>query len=184
MVEDITEMLSGNPCSYDEDDELHGQSSISSNSDSESSSSDLTEDATSSPNPPPSLKMSSLPSRLESKGPLYELSSLMEQLPVKKGLSNFYQGKSQSFTSLSDVKCVEDLAKKESPYRRKTMKPCKSYGGIDEAQRSSRAPGPCSKTIMKKPSRSPCATMLATSHSNSFLSRPPRSPVNKDLCDK
>ncbi|KAH9306106.1 hypothetical protein KI387_010510, partial [Taxus chinensis] len=36
-----------------------------------------------------------------------------------KGLSNFYAGKSQSFSCLADVKGVEELAKPEQSYKRK-----------------------------------------------------------------
>lgn len=46
----------------------------------------------------------------------------------RRGLSKYYQGKSQSFTSLSRAMSIEDLAKKETPYRKK-MKSCRSYGG-------------------------------------------------------
>jgi hypothetical protein len=42
----------------------------------------------------------------------------------RRGLSKFYQGKSQSFTSLTNVKSLEDFAKPESPYNKKL----KSYG--------------------------------------------------------
>ncbi|KAL8102491.1 uncharacterized protein LOC141678616 [Apium graveolens] len=59
-------------------------------------------------------------------GPLYELSELMDHLPIKRGLSNFFKGKSQSFTSLASVKSLEDLAKKENPYKKK-VKPCNRY---------------------------------------------------------
>ncbi|PON67866.1 hypothetical protein PanWU01x14_100340 [Parasponia andersonii] len=38
------------------------------------------------------------------------------QLSMKKGLSKYYQGKARTFTSLSDVKCVQDLSKKEIPF--------------------------------------------------------------------
>ncbi|KAI3978161.1 hypothetical protein MKX01_012992 [Papaver californicum] len=65
-------------------------------------------------------------------GPLYELSDLMATLPIKRGLSKHFQGKSQSFTSLSNVSSLEDLVKKESSYviRKKMMiKTSKSYGG-------------------------------------------------------
>ncbi|MFX9846270.1 hypothetical protein ABTP16_10390 [Acinetobacter baumannii] len=79
----------------------------------ESSSEDLTDDASSSSS---------------NSGPLYELADLMAQLPIKRGLSKFDHGKSQTFGSLSNVKSLEDLAKKESCYSRR-MKPCKSYGG-------------------------------------------------------
>ncbi|KAL3625418.1 hypothetical protein CASFOL_030872 [Castilleja foliolosa] len=61
-------------------------------------------------------------------GPLFELSELMAQLPMKEGLSKYYNGKSQTFVSLACVSSVEDLVKKESCYS-KRMKTCKSYGG-------------------------------------------------------
>ncbi|KAM6601545.1 protein OXIDATIVE STRESS 3 [Cannabis sativa] len=100
--------------------------STSSNRSSLSSSSDLVDDASSSPS-------SSGSSSHDHNGPLYELSELMSQLPIKRGLSKFFQGKSQSFTSLSKVLSIEDLAKKENPYNiRRKMKACKSYaGGLD-----------------------------------------------------
>ncbi|OIW15959.1 hypothetical protein TanjilG_04494 [Lupinus angustifolius] len=63
-----------------------------------------------------------------SNGPLYELSELMNHLPIKRGLSMFYQGKAQSFTSLAMVESVEDLPKKCTSHRER-MKSCKSYGG-------------------------------------------------------
>ncbi|XP_071693516.1 uncharacterized protein [Rutidosis leptorrhynchoides] len=57
---------------------------------------------------------------------LGDMSDLLQQLPSKKGLSKHFQGKSQSFTSLSKVLCLEDLAKPENPYNKK-LKSCKSY---------------------------------------------------------
>ncbi|KAK3218567.1 hypothetical protein Dsin_012537 [Dipteronia sinensis] len=72
----------------------------------------------SSPSPPPQKHFT--------KGdPLLDMSSLLHQLPFKRGLSKHYQGKSQSFTSLSEVTCVEDLAKVENPIN-KRLKSCKS----------------------------------------------------------
>ncbi|KAL2928979.1 ATP-dependent RNA helicase dbp3 [Bienertia sinuspersici] len=90
-------------------------SSASFSSSSSSSSSDLMEDATS-----PCTSSSS------SNGPLYQLSDLMDKLPIKKGLSKYYEGKSESFTSLACVESLEDLAKRENPYKRK-IKLCKNY---------------------------------------------------------
>ncbi|PPR98137.1 hypothetical protein GOBAR_AA22528 [Gossypium barbadense] len=60
-------------------------------------------------------------------GPLFHLSELMAQLPIKRGLSKYFQGKSQTFTSLSSVNTVEELAKKETPFYRKKLKACKSH---------------------------------------------------------
>ncbi|KAI5662731.1 hypothetical protein M9H77_22054 [Catharanthus roseus] len=107
-------------------------SSSSSSSSSYSSSSDLVEDAES---PPSNF------------GPLFELSELMNQLPIKRGLSKFYQGKSQSFTSLAKARSIEDLAKKVSPNYNRRMKSCKSYGGFEGRKFGPKA------TITKKSSK-------------------------------
>ncbi|KAH0672623.1 hypothetical protein KY290_026635 [Solanum tuberosum] len=44
-------------------------------------------------------------------GPLYELSQLMAQLPIKRGLSKYYEGKSRSFGRLGSVMSLQDVAK-------------------------------------------------------------------------
>ncbi|XP_055831307.1 protein OXIDATIVE STRESS 3-like [Solanum dulcamara] len=62
---------------------------------------------------------SSPASRNSSDGALSDLSTLMAQLPIKRGLSEYYDGKSESFTCLARVTSVEDLPKKESRYTRK-----------------------------------------------------------------
>ncbi|RZC50108.1 hypothetical protein C5167_018536 [Papaver somniferum] len=66
-------------------------------------------------------------------GPLFELSDLMEHLPIKRGLSKHFDGKSQSFTSLSNVNCLEDLAKGGIHFRKKkSSSRSNSYGdGLD-----------------------------------------------------
>ncbi|XP_073279114.1 protein OXIDATIVE STRESS 3-like [Primulina huaijiensis] len=87
---------------------------------SSTSSSELADDASS-----PSSSSDSTSPQL---GPLFELAELMSQLPIKRGLSKYYHGKSQTFGSLASVKNLEDLAKKESSYMER-MKSCKSYGG-------------------------------------------------------
>ncbi|KAI3932092.1 hypothetical protein MKW92_032175 [Papaver armeniacum] len=97
-----------------------------------------------------------------SNGPLYGLSDLMATLPIKRGLSKHFQGKSQSFTSLADVSCIEDLVKKESGYGRKKMmiKTCKSYGGGLDIQK---------KVISKKNNKSSSAPR--------FIGSPRRPPL-------
>lgn len=129
-----------------------------------SSSLDTTDDASSS-------------SPSSSDGALYDLSSLMSQLPIKRGLSKFYQGKSQSFTSLSRVTSLEDLAKKESPYKRR-MKSCKSYGAGLDSYKSYTLP---KATILKKASRSSSFLAFSTNGKASFInrSRPPLIPVQE-----
>ncbi|KAF8388880.1 hypothetical protein HHK36_025561 [Tetracentron sinense] len=128
-----------------------------------SSSSDLVEDASSS--------SSSLLN-----GPLYELSELMAQLPIKRGLSKYFQGKSQSFTHISSVRCIEDLAKRESPYKKK-MKSCQSYGGGLGTYKSY-TPKP---TISKKASRGSFSSSLGKRGSFIGSCRPPSIPMQKNF---
>ncbi|KAL7162544.1 hypothetical protein ACSBR2_042939 [Camellia fascicularis] len=130
------------------------------------SSSDMADDASSSS---PSCSPTS-----SSNGPLSDLSDLMTQLPIKRGLSKFYDGKSQSFTSLSRVTSIEDLPKKESPYRRK-MKASKSYGGGLDTYKLHTLPKP---SISKKSSRSSLSSLYFPSRRGSFVSclRPPLIP--------
>lgn len=56
------------------------------------------------------------------KGPLDTMDALEEVLPIKRGISKFYSGKSKSFTSLADassVSSIKDFAKPENPYNKK-----------------------------------------------------------------
>ncbi|KAF3514217.1 hypothetical protein Bca4012_001366 [Brassica carinata] len=93
-----------------------------------------------------------------SNGPLEDLSDLMSHLPIKRGLSKFYEGKSQSFTSLANVKSLEDLMKtglKNRNYgaRRKA----KSTGGmIDQSYKRVYSP---KATISKKATRTPSSVL-------------------------
>ncbi|KAI4379383.1 hypothetical protein MLD38_005691 [Melastoma candidum] len=108
--EDEEEEEEEEDCSVDE------LASVDSNSGS-SFSSELTQDASSSSSASSSFS-----------GPLFEFSDLMANLPIKRGLSRYYDGKSQSFTCLGRATSLEDLIKKDyhSPHK-KRMKPCKSY---------------------------------------------------------
>ncbi|CAL9184785.1 unnamed protein product [Musa acuminata subsp. burmannicoides] len=121
------------------------------------SSSELTDDATSS-----SPRSSSTASQPDSNGSLFDLSSLMAQLPIKRGLSKYYQGKSQSFRSLSDVRCMEDLAKEENPNRKK-MKVCHGIGGLGATPRLYK------KTTSRRASRGSCPSLPARRNRSSPL---------------
>ena len=94
----------------------------------------------------------------------------------RKGLSKYYDGKSQSFACMSEVRCLEDLRKKETPYKR--IKPSRSYVALDEEQECY-MPGPNSRGIAKKPSGNSCASLAARNNSKNMLYRPPPIPVNK-----
>ncbi|PWA81547.1 hypothetical protein CTI12_AA185030 [Artemisia annua] len=95
------------PCSsFEEASTLSNGSSSSLSYFSSSSSLDTLDDASSS-------------SAHSSRSSLYDLSDLMSHLPIKRGLSKFYHGKSDSFTSLARVTSIEDLPKKEKvPYKK------------------------------------------------------------------
>ncbi|KAE9613995.1 hypothetical protein Lal_00016531 [Lupinus albus] len=138
-----------------------------------SSSSELVEDASSS-----TSYLSTSSSSSQSNGPLYELSELMNNLPFKRGLSMFYQGKAQSFTSLARVQSIEDLPKKEKPYRKK-MKSCKSFRVDLDSHRILYSP---KATISKKNSRESSFASLITKRGD-FLrgSRSSSISVQKDF---
>ncbi|KAJ0098734.1 hypothetical protein Patl1_20967 [Pistacia atlantica] len=101
------------------------------------------------------------------KDPLQDMSSLLQQLPSKRGLSKHYQGKSQSFTSLKEVTCLEDLAKPENPYNKK-LKSCKSYAAI-----YNNLPCPPNKSSSQRPSCSKTNNNIGNLLGNR---RPPMDP--------
>ncbi|KAH7653550.1 hypothetical protein IHE45_19G087100 [Dioscorea alata] len=83
------------------------------------------------------------------------MSSLMALLPLKRGLSKHFQGKSKSFTSLGNARSLEDLVKperKRTYKKKKKIKACKSYEGSLNNSKSLTL-SLSSITITKKPSR-------------------------------
>ncbi|CAN6456815.1 unnamed protein product [Victoria cruziana] len=135
-----------------------------------SSASDFMEDAASSP-------PSSVNQLVE--GPLYQMSSLMAQLPFKRGLSKHYEGKSQSFTSLAAVTCLADLAKPENPFN-KRLKSSKSYAGNLDCHKSYPPRGSISKAVSKKSPKGSCGASLIR-RNNSFLSNKPTISTQKNV---
>ncbi|KAH9622081.1 hypothetical protein KSS87_011023 [Heliosperma pusillum] len=153
--------------SFESSSSLSREDSNSSNSSLSSSSSslDYMEDASSSSS--------------SSNGPLFHLSDLIDQLPIKKGLSKYYQGKSESFASLASVENLEDLPKRENPYK-KRMKYCKSFCvGLDvERLTSPKA------TISKKSKGSSFSSLTVRRNcSSNFMAacRLPPVPLHKDF---
>lgn len=101
---------------------------------------------------------------------LFYLISLMDFFfppDYRRGLSKFYNGKSQSFTSLSNARSLEDLAKPGRPCRKK-LKSSMSCGGDLDRQKSL-SPKGCCKTTLKKASRGSLFSLGARS-------RPPIPP--------
>ncbi|CAM0882802.1 unnamed protein product [Alopecurus aequalis] len=101
---------------------------------------------------------------------LYDMSSVKAELPVKKGLSRYYDGKSQSYACMSEVRCLEDLRKK-SPYKK--IKACDSFVDLDDGNQEACRPN--SKGIGKS-----CANLMARNNTaTNMLYRAPAIPVNK-----
>ncbi|KAL5052684.1 hypothetical protein RYX36_033366 [Vicia faba] len=73
----------------------------------------------------------------------------MNHLPIKRGLSMFYRGKTQSFGSLARVESIEDLAKKVKSNYRNKVKPCKRFGLCNTKA-----------TIAKKSPRESCLSVI------------------------
>ena len=71
-------------------------------------------------------------------------------------MSRYYEGKSQSFACMSEVRCLEDLRKKDNPYKQK-VKSCKSYAALGG--------------MAKKPSSGSCAN-LSLEAANGFRAPP------------
>ncbi|TVU16004.1 hypothetical protein EJB05_39564 [Eragrostis curvula] len=84
----------------------------------------------------------------------FEMASLMTQLPIKRGLSRFFDGKSQSFASLAAVGDLEDLPKPPA----KRLKTSRSCGvGLKDAHR-----GRLSAASKKAASRARLSSSAAT----------------------
>ncbi|CAI9276319.1 unnamed protein product [Lactuca saligna] len=115
---------------------------------------------------------------------LGDMSDLLHQLPSKRGLSKHFQGKSQSFTSLANVMCLEDLAKPENPYNKK-LKSCKSYVGLSKVLPPPTRSASSSKLFNNKPSSRTSCSSLSIGRNGSFLglsntSRPPSHPSHNN----
>ncbi|KAK1384544.1 Oxidative stress [Heracleum sosnowskyi] len=168
----------------DDDDEVSSVGSVDSDDDSHhNSSSELDSSLSSSPNSPFSYSNNSSPSVASAAAgaALNDMSSLLQQLPIKRGLSKHFQGKSQSFSCLSNVRCLEDLAKPENPYN-KRLKSCKSYVGLygggcqksSSNQHLNKIPrSASSRQISKKTSRPSYSSLLATANRNTSSIIPP-----------
>ncbi|KAL5699644.1 hypothetical protein ACHQM5_030519 [Ranunculus cassubicifolius] len=66
-------------------------------------------------------------------GALGSMSSLEESLPIKRGLSKFYGGKSRSFANLMEIRRVEDVTKPEHPFnkRKRILRTSRFHSAVD-----------------------------------------------------
>ncbi|KAF5748365.1 serine/arginine repetitive matrix protein 2-like [Tripterygium wilfordii] len=100
------------------------------------------------------------------KGTLDSMEALEEVLPIRRGISNFYHGKSKSFTSLAEAasNSVKDIAKAENAYTRRRRN-LLGFNLIWDNKRNGRG------GISKRPistSRSAVALAMALSSSESI----------------
>ncbi|XP_020683502.1 uncharacterized protein LOC110100377 [Dendrobium catenatum] len=103
---------------------------------------------------------------------LLDLSLLMANLPIKRGLSQFFQGKSESFSCLSEVRCIEDLAKTNNLYSKRSKYCKRNDEGMKINKKSLYAPNICSRIISKKPLMYSSDPVLARNiSSNLFCSK-------------
>ncbi|KAF5726130.1 hypothetical protein HS088_TW23G00871 [Tripterygium wilfordii] len=105
------------------------------------------------------------------KGTLDSMEALEEVLPIRRGISNFYKGKSKSFTSLAMAASdsVEDIAKAENAYTRRRRNLLSFNLLWDKSRNSSHRNG--GGGISKRPistSRSTVALAMALSSSESI----------------
>ncbi|KAI0495095.1 hypothetical protein KFK09_025242 [Dendrobium nobile] len=108
------------------------------------------------------------------KGPLLGTESLEESLPVRRSISNFYTGKSKSFTSLSDVAAscdsAKDLAKEENSCTRKRRNLLALKIMLERPQNTLKSSGGGITKKLTAPTRSTLAIAAAMSgsprHSN------------------
>ncbi|KAI9106512.1 hypothetical protein K1719_022551 [Acacia pycnantha] len=106
------------------------------------------------------------------KGTLDMMQSLEEVLPVSRGISQFYDGKSKSFTSLADATSspsVKDIAKADNAYNRKRRN-LMAFSHIWNKNRSfplKSTNGGISKRPILSSSRSALALAVAMNNSDS-----------------
>lgn len=95
----------------------------------------------------------------------------------RRGLSKFYKGKSESFTSLARVTSIEDLVKKATPYRR-NLKPSRSCGTGLHSYKQYTLP----KAIISKKATKGVSLSSFPSKRGSFMNtKPPLTPLYQDL---
>ncbi|XP_057957771.1 protein OXIDATIVE STRESS 3 LIKE 1 [Malania oleifera] len=131
------------------------------------------------------------------KGPLDALDALEEVLPIRRGISRFYSGKSKSFASLAEAASsssnIKDIAKPENAYTRKRRNllaysqvwdknrnfPLRSNGGgiSKRPLHSSRSTLALAVAMSSSDSSNSCTTTDDSSpNSNSSSRSPPRRP--------
>nr|XP_043622258.1 uncharacterized protein LOC122593869 [Erigeron canadensis] len=87
----------------------------------------------------------------EVNGPVNRLNDLEQVLPIKRGISAFYAGKSKSYGSLSDavsVPSIQEIVKPEDAYSRKRKNMIAHSVLLEKLRKSS-----CDSGVSKRPAR-------------------------------
>ncbi|XP_019151488.1 PREDICTED: uncharacterized protein LOC109148139 [Ipomoea nil] len=106
-------------------------------------------------------------------GALDNLEALEEVLPIKRGISNFYAGKSKSFTSLSHAascSSLNDIVKPENAYTRK-RKNLLAYNNLFNKNRNQMRQSNIGG-LYKRPTNARSSLGLAATQEGNFNSNP------------
>ncbi|KAI4379618.1 hypothetical protein MLD38_005894 [Melastoma candidum] len=109
------------------------------------------------------------------KGGLELMEELEQVLPMRRGISKFYNGKSKSFTSLADASAsssVHEIVKPENAYSRRCRN-LMAFNHVWDKNRPSPLRGNSSGGISKRPlgsSKSTFALAVAMTHCDSYSS--------------
>nr|AGV54854.1 hypothetical protein [Phaseolus vulgaris] len=114
------------------------------------------------------------------KGPLDTINDLEEDLPVKKGISKFYSGKSKSFTSLADAAAassMEEIVKPEDPYAKKRKNLIARNASIERSRSCASNIGGISKRPSNIGRRTSCLNLDSSGEGTSSSSISPPFPL-------
>ncbi|XP_022754711.1 uncharacterized protein LOC111303007 [Durio zibethinus] len=112
------------------------------------------------------------------KGGLDTMDSLQQVLPMRRGISNFYNGKSKSFTSLADASStssIKDIAKPENAYttRRRNLL---AINHVWDKNRNKRPISSSRSTLALAVAMSSCESVSSTTSEDSSLTSSPWLP--------
>ncbi|KAL2338790.1 hypothetical protein Fmac_013236 [Flemingia macrophylla] len=110
------------------------------------------------------------------KGPFDTINDLENDLPVKKGISKFYSGKSKSFTSLADAAaatCMQEIVKPEDPYAKKRKNLIARHVSIERSRSCADNIGGLSKRPANIGRETSCLNLSSSEEGNTSTSISP-----------
>lgn len=119
--------------------------------------------------------------------PLSGLNDLEQSLPIKRGISTFYAGKSKSYGSLTDavsVKSIQEIVKQEDAYSRKRKNMLAHTVLLDKFRKSTTENGIPKRLAKNKNDRDESGESSNSSISRAGLSRPPLPAIDRRVSNK